>query len=526
MLARFFNWLFSAPAPAPEPVRQPAERPPGRESFFTTEISINDASTREERLKALNERAFPLTVGDTAVYTPALATDGKLHKFAEDSSNYENGIKSIFALNQVGIPEVQAAWYGSQGFIGYQLCALLAQNWLVNKACLIPARDAIRKGYKFTVNDGSEVDPEMLDAIAKANKRYRLNRSLVEYVKMGRVFGIRVALFKVESNDPDYYVKPFNPDSITPGSYRGISQIDPYWIIPELTTASASDPSSLDFYEPNYWIVGNRRYHKSHLVIMRGPEVADILKPSYLYGGLSVPQMIYERVYAAERTANEAPQLALTKRAMIFYTDAAKALANQAKFEERLSVWAAFRDNFGVKVADKDADLIEQHDTSLSDLDAVIMTQYQIVAAAANIPATKLLGTTPKGFNSSGDYETESYHEELESIQVNDMEPLIDRHMVCLIRSEIAPRFGVKPFVVDCTFEPINSLGSKEAAEVRKINAETDKIYAVDIGAVDQTEVRDKISADEQSGYNGLAPAINQDPDNGDDQETQTHSQA
>ena len=26
---------------------------------------------------------------------------------------------------------------------------------------------------------------------------------------------------------------------------------------------------------------------------MRGPEVGDILKPSYLYGGLSVPQMIY-----------------------------------------------------------------------------------------------------------------------------------------------------------------------------------------------------------------------------------------
>lgn len=523
MIARFFRWLFAAPAPAN--VADSTEDKPGRESFFTTEIGLDDTVPREQRIAHLSARAIPRHVGNTASYSTALAADGKLHTFAEDTNNFQDSIKAIFTLNQVGIPEVQANWYGSQGFVGYQLCALLAQNWLINKACLIPARDAIRKGYKFTVNDGTDFGaraPAVLDAIAKANKRYRLNRSLVEYVKMGRVFGIRVALFLVETNDPDYYVKPFNPDAITPGSYRGVTQIDPYWCVPELTSASASNPTALDFYEPTYWIINNQRYHKSHLVILRGPEVADILKPSYLYGGLSVPQMIYERVYAAERTANEAPQLALTKRAMIFYTDAGKALANQAQFEQRLSVWAAFRDNFGVKVADKEADQIEQHDTSLSELDAVIMTQYQIVAAAANIPATKLLGTTPKGFNSTGEFESDSYHEELESIQVNDMEPLIDRHMVCVIRSEIAPAFGVKPFAVECTFEPLDSLSSEAAATVNKTKAETDKLY-VDMGALDGSEVRSRISADELSGHNGL-PTL-EDLDNA-SQETAPNGQA
>ena len=73
-------------------------------------------------------------------------------------------------------------------------------------------------------------------------------------------------------------------------------------------------PDSLTFYEPQYWRVGGKRIHKSHLWISRGDEVADILKPSYLYGGVPVVQQIFERVYAAERTANEAPILALTKR--------------------------------------------------------------------------------------------------------------------------------------------------------------------------------------------------------------------
>jgi phage-related protein (TIGR01555 family) len=506
MIARFFRWLFGTTAAEnKEPEKQ--EAPARRESFFSTEIDLDGTLTREQRVRALSERAFPKTVGDAYVLTG----DGKaLATFAQDANNYSDGLKAAFTLGNVGIPEVQASWYGSQGFIGYQMCALMAQHWLVNKACLIPARDAIRKGYKFTVNDGTEVAPEVLDAVTKASKRYRLNRSLVEFVKMGRVFGIRVALFKVESDDPDYYVKPFNPDAIKPGSYRGISQIDPYWCVPELTSASAMDPAALDFYEPTYWVINNRRYHKSHLVIMRGPEVADVLKPSYLYGGLSVPQMIYERVYAAERTANEAPQLALTKRAMVFYTDVAKALANQEKFQNNLATWAAYRDNYGVKIADKEADEVQQHDTALGDLDVVIMTQYQIVAAAANIPVTKLMGTQLKGF-STGDGEAENYHEELESIQANDMEPLIDRHLVCLIRSEIAPRFGIAPFSLDCTWEPVKSVPPKEAAEVRKLNAEADKIYACDIGAVDGQEVRDKLSNDEQSGFNGLPVLTNED---------------
>lgn len=499
MFSRFLRWLFPPAAPV-EAGEAQEDRPL---SVFSTDLQGPDVFDRMQRQAALGKGMFPRVVLNEAT--------GGREVFAADSSNYQDSLKATFSLNQVGIPEVQATWYGSQGFIGYQMCALMAQNWLINKACLVPARDAIRKGYKITVNDGSDVGPEVLAAIAQANKRFRLDRGLVEFVKMGRVFGIRVAMAVVDSDDPDYYVKPFNPDSIRPGSYRGMTQIDPYWCVPELTSKSAGDPSALDFYEPTYWIINSRRIHKSHMVIMRGPEVADILKPSYLYGGLSVPQIIYERVYAAERTANEAPQLALTKRTVVFYTDAAKALANQSVFESRLQTWAAFRDNYGVKVADSESDKVEQHDTSLSDLDAVIMSQYQLVAAAANIPATKLLGTTPKGFNSSGDYEAESYHEELESIQTNDMEPLIDRHMVCLIRSEIAPRFGLAPFAVDCTWEPLDSLSSKEVAEINKLKAETDKINAVDIGAIDGQEVRDRLSADEMSGYNGLAVQENLD---------------
>lgn len=499
MLTALARWWLGESKPQVTPAIPVAPR----QSAFTTHMELDPFLTKDERLANMAARALPVPK------TPVVAMD-TAGNYAQDEG-YESGLKAAYRLGQVTIPEAQALWYGSQSFIGHQMCALLAQHWLVSKACWMPARDAVRKGYKITVNDGTAVDPNVMEAIAAANKRYGLDRNLTQYIKMGRVFGIRIALCVVESQDPEYYVKPFNPDGITPGSYRGISQVDPYWTGPELNTMAASNPTAIDFYEPTYWIINGQRYHKSHLIIMRGPDVADILKPSYQYGGLSVPQLIYERVYNSERTANEAPQLALTKRADVFYTDIANALANQEVFEQRMTTWRGYLDNYGIKIADKESDKMERHDTSLSDLDAVIMTQYQLVAAAANVPATKLLGTTPKGFNSSGDYETESYHEELESIQVNDLEPLVDRHMLCVIRSDIAPRFGVKPFGVECTWSPLSTMTDVDQAAVNKSKAETDKLY-VDMGAIDGSEVRNRVAGDEHSGHSGLPTLKSEDP--------------
>ena len=61
----------------------------------------------------------------------------------------------------------------------------------------------------------------------------------------------------------------------------------------------------------------------------------DTLKPSYNYGGIPLPQLIYERVYAAERTANEAPQLALSKRTSVLKVNALTFFSNLTQAKEQ-----------------------------------------------------------------------------------------------------------------------------------------------------------------------------------------------
>lgn len=416
-----------------------------------------------------------------------------------------------------GLSDAALTWLGGQPFIGYQACALLMQHWLIDKCCTMPARDAVRVGYDVTVNDGTSITSDTKAALDEFDEDRDIRRQMVEFVRWGRGFGIRVALFEVDSPDPRYYEKPFNPDGVTPGSYRGISQIDPYWMTPWLSQRASTNPAARDFYAPTWWMINGRRYHHSHLIIMRTAEPADLLKPTYLYGGVPVPQRILERVFAAERVASEGPALALSKRATVLHTDVSAALQDQQAFEQRMSVWRSWLDNFGVKIIGTD-ETLEQFETSLADLDAVIMNSYQLVAAAAGVPATKLLGTTPKGFNPTGEYDESAYHEELESIQEHDLTPFLRRHHLLAIRSHIAPRFGIPPFRTKPVWHPLDALTAKEQAEVNKIRADTDAVY-VNAGALDAEDVRGRIVEDESSGYSGLsaeAPGVtNQDaPEN------------
>ena len=424
----------------------------------------------------------------------------------QDSAETSLSPKLISASMPV-LSEAITGWFLAQSFIGHQLAGLLSQHWLINKACSMPARDAMRVGFNITTSDGGAFKDdnglcaaEMLKAI---DKRMGLRRKSIEFVRMGRIFGIRIAFFRVDSTDPDYYAKPFNPDGVTPGSYKGIVQVDPYWCAPEVDQAAASKPDTMHFYEPTWWIINGKRYHRSHLVIFRNDEVPDILKPAYQYGGVPVPQRILERVYAAERTANEGPQLAMTKRTYTLKTDIAKMMANGREFLEKLANFVALRDNYGVRVQGKD-DQMEQFDTTLADLDSVIMTQYQLVAAAANVPATKLLGTQPKGFNSSGEYEEESYREELEAIQVLELQPLIERHHLLAMRSEVVPKLNLpKPLETSIVWNPLDSPTATEWADIRTKHAQADAAW-VTVGAIDGADVRKRLAGDQESGYAGI----------------------
>lgn len=511
MFKRFFNWLLG-PKGDPVPAATDADIPASRKSgMFSTDQA--EARNDNERVSVADRVRSLLQIAPRALASDTAAQDNL------DSAEGANGfIKQGYgaAIDQ-GPMSAIVDWFLSQTFIGHQLAGMLAQHWLIDKGCLIPARDAVRHGFDIHAPDGGDLNaPDVLNMMKRLDKRFKLHKNMVELIYKGKIFGIRIAFFQIDSTDPMFYELPFNIDSVTPGSYKGIVQVDPYWCIPELDQAGSSQPNSMHFYEPKFWVINGKRYHRSHLIIYREGDVIDILKPSYLYGGIPVPQKVFERVYASERTANEAPQLALTKRTMILQTELEEGIALGPRYGERLAQQSELQNNYAVKLGDLE-DKYTQFDTSLADLDAVIMTNFQLVAAILNVPGTKLLMTAPKGFNATGEYDEASYHEELESIQAGAPTELVERHHLLVMYSVVLPYMRKKdvewvPLETVISWAPLDSPTAKEYAEINLIKAQTGQ-QLVTSGAIDGYDERDRVRQDKDSGYTGIAEALRPDED-------------
>jgi hypothetical protein len=331
--------------------------------------------------------------------------------------------------------------------------------------------------------------------------KYRLQENLLELIHMGRVFGVRVAYFVVETDDPQsYYENPFNIDGIKPGSYKGISQVDPYNLVPQLDMESSSNPASMYYLEPTWWQVGGLKIHRTHLIVYRTENVPDMLKPMYRYGGIPIPQKVAARVYSSEKVADEAVLLTSTKRTDVIKVNTKAYAQNKDVLFQRLQDYIYNRDNSGIKLIDLVEEFM-QFDTSLTDVVTTQNGQYQLCAAAGEVPFTKLFGTSPQGFN-SGEYEEASYHEMLESLRIGPLTKMAQRHHELVMKSVIEPAYG-KIFKTTIKWAELDSMTSKELAEMNKIKADTGQVL-MQSGAIQPEDERRRIINDADSSYSGM----------------------
>jgi hypothetical protein len=275
--------------------------------------------------------------------------------------------------------------------------------------------------------------------------------------------------------------------------------VQPFWVTYQMSADGVANPQMAGFYEPEYYVInGKTKIHKSWVIKPITGVCPDILRPVYYYGGIPLTQQIFERVFCAEKTANEAPKLALTKRLLIVDGNIENMAANPRQAYETLQNVLELRDNMGLMVKNP-TDQVQQIDTSLGDMDTLIMTQFQLVAAIAEMPVTKLMKTQLKGLANSGDYEMKDYNQSLIEIQENVYNRILERHYQILSISE----YG-RDLELGVVWNPIDTPTEKELAEIEQIQANTDSVY-ISAGVIDASEVRDSLRANDDSRFHNLS---------------------
>ena len=415
-----------------------------------------------------------------------------------DSHEVIDTIKTAFEMQLQG-QEVIFSYFARQGFIGFNNCSILGQDWLIRKAIVAPCEDAAAVGYDVTLKDDEITDEDKeqiseMQTISDDKLAFDITTIMNRFAQNKRKYGQSICIPLIDGVD---YEIPFNIDAVDLGSYKGMTIVEPIWFAPVLDTEAMTNPMSRRFYQPTWFRMPNGQLiHHSWCIFNTYGEPSDILKPTYYFGGIPLPQLLYEQVYAAHKTAKEAPMLAQSKR-LNYVEGSPNALLFNPEAKRQFDFISWVRNNFGFLLIKPDQK-IGQLDTTLTDFDNVVMLTYQIVAAISGVVSTRLLETSPKGWQSSGSYEDRQYIKLQQGIQKHDFTPILDMHYRLLAKS----KYGIdKRYIID--FEEIDTPTAKEAAEIREINARTDATY-INAGVVAPEEVRDVLREDEKSGYNAL----------------------
>lgn len=480
--------------------------------------SAYDSGIEVEDAKDAIRRVFQRGADSFEFYVPPTTAKGTGKSFAMDSNEMREAINKYNLTDSVfgksgrmynglaeNVREELLLHFSHFYFIGFPMCAQLAVHPFIHIACSIAGRDAIATGYELKFSekhgdmdvdgDGKDDSIEYLSSMKCRLDELNMKNTCAELDYKKRVFGSGIAFPLIYKNGKDIDMSvPMNLDGLEGAKFKGWRVVDPIWLSPVFSPIDAFDPLSKMFYRPSWYRINNGRLiHHTWFYKVDGEEVADILKPTYYWCGVPLTQQIFERVWAFDKTANEAPLLCMSKRMLIVDANVQQMYKNRSYIYKLMSVIKKCWHNWGVFFKNESAN-VQMVDTNLAYLDETIFTQGQLVASIAGMPATKLLKTTPKGFNATGEYEWKEYAQNLTQIQDNEYTPFIVKTI-----DFINACHGVKK-PVTVTWNPVDAPTEEQKAQVESTKANTRTSY-VQNGILTVEEVREAMRTDESGEF-------------------------
>lgn len=130
----------------------------------------------------------------------------------------------------------------------------------------------------------------------------------------------------------------------------------------------------------------------------------------------------------------------------------------------------------------------EKKASSVAGLAEVIDRFILMISATTGIPATLLMGQAPAGLNATGDADIRNWYDKIASMQEEKLGNSIRKLIELIQLSKEGPTKGKLLEKWSIKWNPLWQLTQKEEAELRRIMAETDRIY-IESGVLSESEV-------------------------------------
>lgn len=408
--------------------------------------------------------------------TPTMAQDSQIAAVYQFGANYGYG------------------WDGV-GFMGYALLVELSQIPEYRRPSEIIANEMTRKWGKV-ISVSKDANTEKLKNVEDELDRLGAQEAFRRAFEIDTFFGQSKIYIDLGTSGDELRRELTLDAKVGKGSLKALRVIEPIWIYPN--QYDAINPLSPRFYRPDSWYVLGIEINSSRLLSFNSRPVPDILKPAYMFGGISLTQLLKRSVDNWLRTRQSVSDITHNFSTPVLMTDMGQTMqpGGAESLALRGQVYNTARDNLGLLIIDKLKEDFKNVAAPISGLDKLQAQAQEQMASEAGIPLVKWFGVTPSGLNASSDGEIRVFYDTIESSQERVGTP----PMNWLLEIVQMSLFGEVDPDIGWVWNPLWSLDEEKLANVRKVNAETDQTY-IDAGVIAPEETRQTIAAEEGSRY-------------------------
>lgn len=341
-------------------------------------------------------------------------------------------------------------------------------SWLAKKIVNAVADDMTREWLHVTF-DGEELGT----TIDQAEKRFALKRKTNEALKWSRLYGGAVIIIGTRDRN---LAKPLDVKNVRKGDLRYLHVVDRWRLSP--AGSLNRDLESPNFGMPDSYVLAESTVQVHHTRVLRfnGEKLPYFAWLRNAMWDDSVLQHVMDSLMNCDTTTQAIATMMFESNVDVVKSEGlADVLARkdgEAVLTKRFQV-AALLKSFNRMLLLDGTESYEKKQNSFANLDKVIQQFMIDVSGAADIPMTRLFGTSATGMNATGDNDVRNYYDMVSAKQEAELRPQLEYLYEVLVRSEL----GHMPEDFRFDFNPLWQLSETEQATVEKTRAERDQVY-------------------------------------------------
>ena len=351
-----------------------------------------------------------------------------------------------------------------------------SSDWLVAKVCNLPPFDMTREWRKM---DG-DMDGDKKEVWMEMEKRLSVRDKFREAMTWGRVYGGAGIVINVDDGHKHEPWEPLEFNKIVQGSMKFIIVSDAQFLH---VGRVDNDPFSENFGFPETYRMApsSIEVHHSRVIRFEGLKLPLQARRRNRYWGKSIIESLYSALLRAAEVQESIGTLIHESTVdIIKIPELMEMLSNEeteAQIRNRFSVAKMQKSINKMLIMDMEEEYVQQS-IQFTGLTEMIEKFLSIVGGAADIPITRLLGSSPAGMNSTGESDIRNYYDMLSARQENDLRPKLEYFDKIMYHS----LFGKPPEngEIDFVFNPLWQMSEEEKANLQSVRAQRDSAYLAD----------------------------------------------